>query len=137
MLFITVQPDGSITETTVEDGQPTYPVLKDAVQGWIETGYYGADDFEHYHNEEFLYAEGEVFDQINFVPAYFGFHSRVYGPVIYTGGVDDEGETRGLTDERAAQIRHFAEYVRDNLATLRETNPALPKPEPVVQVLPW
>lgn len=133
MLFITVQPNGDVTEHEVEG--ETYPVLRDAVQGMIEPVRY-ADDLEHYHNEEFLYAEGEVFQQINFVSALLG-NFRVYGPVIFTGGIDDEGETRGLSPERAEQIRIVAEAVRGRHAELQEAAKDQPKPEPSFTITSW
>ncbi|UVG35081.1 hypothetical protein SEA_CECE_332 [Microbacterium phage Cece] len=136
MLFITVQPDGSITEHEVESASEVYPTLKAACEGWIEPVEYH-ETLTHYHNEEFIYAEGEVFQELNFVPSFFGYPGRIYGPVIYTGGVDEEGETRGLSQASAAAIRSSAECVRLTLDTLRALNPALPKPEPRVSVTSW
>jgi hypothetical protein len=133
MLFITVQPDGTTTEHNVEG--ETYPVLRDAVQGVIEPVYY-ADDLCHYHNEEFLYAEGEVFDQINFTVAKLS-GALVYGPVIYTGGIDDQGETRGLSEPRAQLIREVAESIRDQYPDLVVANAHIEKPVPSFTITAW
>lgn len=134
MLFITVQPDGSIEEVEVEG--ETYSVLSAAVKGWIEPVHY-ADDLEHYHNEEYLYAEGEVFQQINLTVALLKPGAIVYGPVIFTGGVDDEGETRGLNALRALQIKEKAANVRQNLDAYRAQVAGWPKPEPSVSITAW
>lgn len=136
MLFITVQPDGSIEEVEVADGQETYPILSGAVKGYIEPVHYSAD-LEHYHNEEYLYAEGEVFQQINLTVALLKPGAIVYGPVIFTGGVDDEGETRGLSALHARRIKEKAVNVRQNLDAYRAQVADWPKPEPVVTVTAW
>lgn len=107
MLFITVQPNGEIEETEVEG--ESYPVLRHAVGGIIEPISW-ADDIESYHNEEFLYKHGEQFDSVNLVIALMG--AKVYGPVIFTGGVDEDGETAGLSETNAQNLRDLALSVR-------------------------
>lgn len=107
MLFIKVNPDGTIEELTVEG--ESYPVLRHAVGGIIEPIYW-TDDIASYHNEEFLYAEGEQFDQVNLVVALMG--AKVYGPVIFTGNLDEDGETAGLSDANAVTLRELALGVR-------------------------
>lgn len=134
MLFITIQPDGTLTEHEVTG--ETYPTLSAAVEGYIEAVTY-ADDLVHYHNEEFLYAEGDVFGQLNFAPAVLA-NFRIYGPVIFTGGVDAEGETVGLSPEWASALREVAQYIRDNLDALRALPQAQePKPEPTFTITAW
>lgn len=115
MLFITVQPNGSIEETQVEG--ESYPVLRHAVGGVIESVHW-SDDIVSYHNEEFLYAEGEKFDQVNLVVALMG--AKVYGPVIFTGNLDEDGETGGLSDANAEHLRGLALAVRLGHAELVE-----------------
>lgn len=107
MLFITVQPNGDIEETTVEG--ESYPVLRHAVGGFIEPIYW-SDDIASYHNEEFLYADGEEFTQVNLVIALMG--AKVYGPVIFTGNLDEDGETAGLSEDNAEHLRGLALGVR-------------------------
>lgn len=115
MLFIKVNPNGTIEELTVEG--EAYPVLRHAVGGLIEPIQW-ADDIESYHNEEFLYAEGEEFDQVNLVAALMGGPSKVYGPMIFTGGIDDEGETVGLSEENAQNLRELSIGVIEAYETL-------------------
>lgn len=116
MLFITIQPNGDIEETTVEG--ESYPTLRDAVGGLIEPIDWD-ENLTSYHNEEFLYAEGEKFDQVNLVVALLG--AKVYGPVVFTGGIDDEeGETKGLTAEYAEKLRDLALAVRIGYDELHE-----------------
>ncbi len=115
MLFIKVNPNGTIEELTVEG--EAYPVLRHAVGGNIEPVVW-QDDIESYHNEEFLYAEGEEFDQVNLVAALMG--AKLYGPLIFTGGTDDEGETAGLSDANAEHLRGLALAVRLGHAELVE-----------------
>jgi hypothetical protein len=38
---------------------------------------------------------------------YFGFTDFICGDVIFTGGTGEEGETLGLNDETAKQLREF------------------------------
>ena len=115
MLFIEIQPDGTLTEHEVTG--ETYPVMRAAVQGLIEPIDW-KDNLVSYHNEEFLYAEGEVFEQVNLAVALMG-DIKVYGPVIFTGGTDDEGETTGLSAEDAQGLRTLAASVREDLDLLR------------------
>ena len=111
MLFITIQPDGTLTETEAEAGK-TYPVLSQAVGGMIEPINWD-DDLVSYHNEEFLYTEGAQFDNVNLaVSLLSGGQARIYVPVIFTGGVDDEGDTTGLSPEQAEALRELAMNVR-------------------------
>jgi hypothetical protein len=107
MLFIKVNPNGTIEELTVEG--ESYPVLRHAVGGMIEPIYW-SEDLASYHNEEFLYAEGEEFDSVNLVVALMG--AKVYGPVIFTGNVDEDGETAGLSEANADTLRDLAVGVR-------------------------
>ncbi len=137
MLFITVQPNGEVTRVEVEKTEEVYPALKSAV-GWIEPIDYN-ENLTHYHNEEFLYAEGEEFQQINYtvtvVGGILGVETpRIYGPVIFTGGIDDEGETKGLSDEYANLIETMAATVRASLDKMIAAVPPFPKPEPRVSV---
>lgn len=128
MLFITVQPDGTLTEKDVALGS-SYEALRAGVQGWIEPHDY-AENLTHYHNEEFLYAEGEVFNQLNLTAFLLSGGAQFYGPVVYTGGIDDEGDTRGVSEDIAEVVRAQAQVVRDNLAELLARTADIPKPVP-------
>lgn len=133
MLFIKVNPNGTIEELTVEG--EAYPVLRHAVGGNIEPVVW-QDDIESYHNEEFLYAEGEEFDQVNLVAALMG--AKLYGPLIFTGGTDDEGETVGLSDDNAQRLRDLSVGVitaYDELTAIYQTPRS--EVEPVVTITSW
>jgi len=134
MLFITVQPDGSISEADVAVGS-SYEALRAGVQGWIEPMDY-AEGLTHYHNEEFLLTDGAPFDQINFTVAKLS-GALVYGPVVFTGGIDDEGETRGLSEPMAQLVREMAESVRDSLPDLLALGASVTKPEPSFTITAW
>ena len=45
--------------------------------------------------------------------AHLGAANPILGPVIFTGGVDGAGETRGLSEERARQIERLAVVLRE------------------------
>lgn len=125
MLFIEVQADGTTVEHNVEG--ETYPTLSAAVKGMIEPHYYGPT-LEHYHNEEFLYAEG--CDELNLTALLLSGGYEFFGPVIYTGGIDDEGETRGLDAVQAERVRGQAQIVREHLEELLAKTAHVVKREP-------
>jgi len=134
MLAIIAQPDGTLEEVQFE--KHDYAVFSEAVKGLVEAHYY-SDDLEHYHNEEFLYAEGEVFQSPNFIANVLSEGLVFYGPVIYFGGIDDEGYSRGLSAERAEQIRIAARFVERFKDVFEQAAAHMAKPEPSFTITTW
>lgn len=94
--LLTIRPDFTTEEHTVEQGE-TYPVLRDAVGGLIEPIDL-TPTLTMYVNEEFLYSGQEVNPVASHLFRSAGATYDILGPVILTGGIDDEGETVGLSD---------------------------------------
>jgi hypothetical protein len=132
MLFIEIQADGTLVEHNVEG--ETYSTLSKAVGGMIEPHNY-SENLTHYHNEEFLYAEG--CDDLNLAAFILSGQYLFFGPVIYTGGIDDEGETAGLSPQQAENLRGLAQAVRENLDNLRAQTAHITKPEPSFSITTW
>lgn len=94
--LLTIRPDFTTEEHTVEQGE-TYPVLRDAVGGLIEPVDL-TPTLTMYVNEEFLYSGQEVNPIASHLFRSAGADYNILGSVIFTGGVDEEGETVGLSD---------------------------------------
>jgi hypothetical protein len=83
-------------------------VLQDAVGGWVEAVDLSAD-LTMWCNEE-----GKLDGSILNVKAteqfreVFGAVDAIMGDVIFTGGVDDEGDTMGLTDDQVLRLLQAA-----------------------------
>lgn len=111
-LAVTVSPDAR-TER-VDLGADAYPVISQAVQGDIEPVTL-ADDFEFYANEN-GWAEFSPLERNPLAEAVqlgcLGAANLIVGPVIFTGGIDEKGETRGLSESRAALVEQLAKILR-------------------------
>lgn len=114
-LAVRVSPDAR-TER-VDLGDDAYPVIVQAVMGDIEPVTL-AEDFEFYANEN-GWAEFSLFERNPLAEAVqlgcLGAANPILGPVIFTGGVDDEGETRGLSESRAALVEQLAMMLRGEI----------------------
>ena len=91
---IVIHPDGVIEEKAMEQG---CKALQDAVGGWIEATYSSSGDTTLWINEE-----GKLNGMpVNWVATalwwnlnkIFDRHDVLVGPVVVTGGVDEEGYT--------------------------------------------
>lgn len=99
---------GSITEITWAEGE-SLPALQSAVGGLIDVVQL-APDLDLWVHDEGLYlfepnphatAVATVFAAQAGARLAQAFH----GPAVFTGGVDDEGDTLPLSEEQAEQIR--------------------------------
>ena len=111
-LAVKVSPDAR-TER-VDLGANAYPVISEAVQGDIEPVTL-AEDFEFYANEngwaEFSPLERNPLAETVQLGC-LGAANPIVGPVIFTGGIDEAGETRGLSETRAALVEQLAMMMR-------------------------
>mgnify|MGYP000279985095 FL=1 len=99
----------------VDLGDDSYDVISDAVEGDIEVVSL-ADDLDFFANEngwaEFSPRDRNALaEMVQF--AHLCAANPILGPVIFTGGVDGAGETRGLSEERARQIERLAVVLRE------------------------
>ncbi len=103
-LAVIVQPDGSTSRVDL-DADNALKVMQAAVGGLIECVRL-TDQVEFYCNEEGLY----TFTPDAFNPYASALMREVYGegyilgPVIFTGGIDRQGETRGMLPAMADMI---------------------------------
>lgn len=102
--------DGTLTELDLDASEGSLKVLQDGVGGWIEPVDL-SEEVTMYCNEEGKLGGFEpnpiatVIFNATFAPAV----DLIMGDVVFTGGVDDEGDTLGLPDEAATVIRDVVE----------------------------
>ena len=88
--------------------QGSLKVLQDAVGGFIQP--IGVGNVELVINEE-----GKIFDLpyneygTRILRKAYSTDDYIVGDIVVTGGVDDEGEWIGLTDEQVTQFAYLAE----------------------------
>ena len=97
--------DNKAQEINLKEGASQLAVLQDAVGGYIEAVDL-ADNLTMWVNEE---------GKLNGLPInpmatmlwekHFGFTDVIVGDVIFTGGTGSEGETLGLSEETAEELR--------------------------------
>lgn len=107
MLAITLSAEGEAKEVQLPDGESQLKELQEAVGGWVQ-----AVDFTPnltlWCNEEGKLIGLPINPMATFLwEKYFGLTDVICGNVIFTGGTGDEGETLGLTEETAKQLRDF------------------------------
>lgn len=97
-----VRTDGQHEIVEFEIGN-SYELIKNAVQGYIEC-------VSIKHGDLWLNEEGKLlglpinkFATDYFRSSYAGTDDFIVGDVIFTGGVDEEGETLGLSEEALEQ----------------------------------
>jgi len=84
----------------------SYQMIRDAVDGYIECVHLPSIGVDMWCNEE-----GKLIGlpQNDFASLFFqkdyGVFDSVRGDVIFTGGVDKEGETLGLTDTQLDELK--------------------------------
>lgn len=105
--------DGTtITELDLDAPEGSYNVLSTAVKGLIENVTLRDETgLSFYCNEEYLYAD-ESFEP-NPVATILWARSYetenvIWGPVVFTGGIDDEGEELAVTEAQEELVRKIA-----------------------------
>jgi hypothetical protein len=109
---VIIKTDGTKEVVEFEIGE-SYDLLSKSVEGWIECVSLISRNADMWVNEE---------GKLNGLPVNthatalwveeFGMTDIIVGNIIITGGVDNEGETLGLSDE---QVSNFMNYNREVL----------------------
>lgn len=113
-----VTPKGEVIELDLDSPGGAYGVLSEAVEGsgMIEPVGFGEGEFycdENYWAEYEDSPENENRVALTFWDQAFpGHRNRFLGPVIFTGGVDEEGETAPVTPSIESAVRTVAANVR-------------------------
>ncbi len=110
-LALRVSEEGEVTDLDLDAPEGALNVLQTAVDGNIEPVML-TDDLEFYVDEEGLYnktAHNGVAEMLYRVT--YNDVIPLMGPAVFTGGIDEEGETRGLSDETARRVRGAARTV--------------------------
>lgn len=103
---LVVKSNGEVVETGI-----SLQELQAGVDGWIEAVDL-APDLTMYVNEEFLFRSEP--DPNPIATAFFstvGGNYAIHGSVVFTGGVDSEGETMGLSPEYQEIIKGSAKIL--------------------------
>jgi hypothetical protein len=107
VLAITLNTEGEAKEVELVEGESQLDKLQEAVGGWVQ-----AVDFTPnltiWVNEEGKLIGLPINPMATFLwEKYFGLTDFICGNVIFTGGTGDEGETLGLNEETAKELRQF------------------------------
>lgn len=104
---VIINTNGSKSIVEFEAGN-SYDLLSGAVGGWIECVSLVSKNADLWLNEEGK-LDGLPQNPIGTAlwTDEYGFTDIIVGNIIITGGVDNEGETLGLTDE---QVNYFMNY---------------------------
>lgn len=95
---------GDVCVVDLDAPEGSLKVLQSAVDGWVEAVDF-SDELTMWVNEEGKLDGLILNDRANAMfQDTFGAVDVIVGNVIFTGGVDDEGETKGLTDTQIQQI---------------------------------
>lgn len=108
-LALQIKTNGEIVRLDLDAPEGSYKVLNAGVGGWIEAVAL-ADNLTMYVNEE-----GKI-DGLPRNPIASDHFDKVFGAgkdvivgnVVFTGGVDDEGDDLGLTDEAVLYLMGVA-----------------------------
>ena len=107
-LALQVSPMGEVTELDIS--QDSLRTLQTAVDGLIQpVDFY---NFTMWVNEEGLLRSDL---ERNLIALAF-YPTPILGTIVFTGGVDEEGETLGLSEEPAKLIQAVAKSVREIVA---------------------
>lgn len=104
-IAIKVTDINELVELDLDAPEGSYKVLSDAVEGMIEPVDLEGD-ITMWVNEEFLFIFPTPRPN-SFATALFARGYDIQGNVIFTGGVDEEGETLGLSDQQAIALRRM------------------------------
>lgn len=107
MLAITLDAEGVAKEIELTEGESQLKVLQDAVGGWVQAVDF-TQDLTLWCNEEGKLNGLPINPMATFLwEKYFGFTDVICGNVIFTGGTGEEGETLGLNEQTADELRKF------------------------------
>lgn len=109
-LAVKVRVDGTHERVDLDAPEGSLKVLQSAVEGWVQAIDL-REDLTMWLNEEGK-LEGKPVNMMasRFFNDVFGAgHDIMVGNAIFTGGVDNEGDTIGLTDEQAEEIEARAD----------------------------
>lgn len=99
--------DDSLTVVDLDSEQGSYKILSDAVDGYIEAVTLN-ESLSMYVNEE-----GKIHGlMVNPIATAifqnrFGKIDTINGNAVVTGGVDEDGEDMGLTDEQVTRFKYI------------------------------
>ncbi len=111
-LAISVSPEGEATNLDLDNG--SLEVLQKAVGGLIQPVDIDAE-MTMWVNEEFVYSGFEINPLGSAFFAHIGGTYSIRGTVVFTGGVDPEGYTLGLSENDAVAITNLIEDAREML----------------------
>lgn len=103
---VKVSVHGASEVVDLDAPQGSYEVLRDAVGGYIEAVDI-TDRLTMWVNEEGKLTESPIRNtvgQMYFDKAFGAGRDTIVGDIIFTGGVDDEGDTIGLTEDQVKSI---------------------------------
>lgn len=114
MFAIKVGTDGTIERLDFAGLVDTLKVLQTAVGGLIEHIGMPFVNLDAWGNDEAaIVAEPEVNDIGTLaLAALAGWPTEFYGPLVFTGGADDEGNTLGLPEDQADDLVGFLEKIK-------------------------
>ena len=116
---IVVQTSGEYEIVEFDDSN-SLAVLQKAVDGLIQPVSVRAPNLEMYANEEGLFRSDftENFMASAIYEDAVGGTQCILGPVVFTGGVDENGNTNGLDEKRIDVIIRMADIQRTSLEEL-------------------
>ena len=107
MLAITLTAEGEAKELQLPDGESQLKQLQEAVGGLVQAVDF-TPDLTLWCNEEGKLVGLPINPMATFLwEKYFGLTDFICGDVIFTGGTGEEGETLGLNEETAKELRDF------------------------------
>ena len=107
MLAITLDTEGVAKEIELVEGESQLAKLQEAVGGLVQAVDF-TENLTLWCNEEGKLYGLPINPMATFLwEKYFGLTDFICGNVIFTGGTGDEGETLGLNEETAKELRDF------------------------------
>lgn len=110
-LGLRITASGEVSEVELSrDDKAEYLVLQDCVGGLIELVHI-SDELDMWVNEEFLLYAYDINPVASIYYQGIGAATNIHGDVVFTGGVNAEGETIGLGAGQADILRAFTSSV--------------------------
>jgi hypothetical protein len=108
-----VTPDLQVEELDLDAPSGSLAVLQGAVEGWVECVAF-EEDFELWCNEEGKITGLPVNPAATRVWSEFfpGHPNTIEGAVVFTGGVNEEGESLPISESRMAQVIRAVEAAK-------------------------